>query len=39
VGGDLGQHTREVLADLLHLTEDQIAAATAANATKENLPA
>jgi formyl-CoA transferase len=41
LGPDLGEHTHEVLAGLLHLTEDQIAAATttAAATTKENLPA
>lgn len=36
LGPDLGEHTHEVLSGLLHLTGDQIAAATAA---KENLPA
>lgn len=39
LGPDLGEHTHEVLSGLLHLTEDQIAAATATTATKENLPA
>lgn len=40
LGPDLGEHTHEVLAGLLHLSEEQIAEATAARATtKENLPA
>ncbi|MBN6754256.1 CoA transferase [Kocuria palustris] len=48
VGPDLGEHTHEVLAGLLHFTEEQIIQATAANAVnttntantaKENLPA